>query len=74
MRLTTRCREYRHGLRGRIHSYQCRNCGGTFSRLLLRALPEKARLCDDCMKIPELIAQSERAFEERDRKENLTVD
>jgi len=66
---TTRCREYRHELRGRIHSYRCRNCGETFSRLLLRALPEKARLCDDCVKIPELKAQYERAFEERERKE-----
>jgi len=68
---TTRCREYRKGLTGRWHTYNCQNCGQRFSRLLRRALPKDARLCDECLKVPELEEQYDRAFEKRDKKESV---
>ena len=69
MRTITRGRECREGLIGRWHTYNCRHCGGRFSRFLRRALPEQARLCDECLQSPELKEQYDRAFDERDKEE-----
>ncbi len=69
MKPTTRCKEYRREERGRLRTYKCIHCGEKFSLVLLRSLPQKARLCYICRQKPELKKQFHQAFEERDRKE-----
>ena len=62
----SRCKEMTRGEIGRWRWYICRNCGVRFRRFLLRELPEKARLCGECLEKPELRLQFNHAFEERD--------
>ncbi len=46
---TTKCRAYREGRVGRIHSYRCRQCGAKFSTdLRLTPLSEPEKICPQC--------------------------
>ncbi len=65
----SRCREKTEGRVGRNRAYICRKCGIKFSRFLLRSLPLKARICNECLKDMDNLAEFHNAFEERNRKE-----
>lgn len=57
----SRCRERREGWLGRRRNYLCRKCGQKFQHDGGR-LPERARLCPDCLKDPTTLAVFHRAF------------
>lgn len=69
MKNTSRCREKMEGQIGRWRTYRCQECHDEFSRFLVRPLPAKARICNQCLEQPELRRQYDEAFEERDRRE-----
>ena len=51
MQTTTRTREYREGWLGRRRNYRCRQCGSKFQVDTRYSLPEKERICPECMEV-----------------------
>lgn len=63
----SRCKEKMRGELGRKRNYKCRGCGSQFQHDGGQ-LPERARLCSECLKLPELKKQYDMAFAERAKK------
>jgi len=69
MENTSRERGKIEGWKGRRRNYLCRKCWNFFQVDTVRPLPEGARICYACLQDPANKAESERAFDLREKRE-----